>query len=270
MSYGQDVQYGGFVWPRLTPGVKLLLIINVVVFFVNAVLRGALGTWLGVSWNGAFEGYGLGLLRLVSYQFVHSYLSAWHLVMNMLVLYWFGGSVEMAIGKRRLLRLYLISGVVGGVVQLLLGRVLGTSPDLETVGASGSVYGIMVYMACLAPRAPTILHIELRWLVGILVAIGAYSTYIGLVEGISDGVAHGGHLGGALWGYLAFKLPQRRWRWFGRVQSWQQNRKTRSQQQRQEIVDQLLDKVHKDGLGSLSNAERRFLEKYSQEMQRRR
>ena len=59
MDYGQ---HSGFAWPRLTPGVKLLMIINGAVFVANALLVDALNQLLQVSGHGLWEGYGLGLV----------------------------------------------------------------------------------------------------------------------------------------------------------------------------------------------------------------
>ena len=269
MDYGRYGGSGGFVWPRLTPAVKTLMIINGVAFVLNAILRGEL-VWLGISWDRMWEGYGLGLGRLVTSQFVHAYLSPWHLLLNMLMFYFFGTFVEEQIGRKRMYQLFLVSGAVGGVVYSVLGLIMGST--VPAVGASGAVYGIMAYAACMAPRMKVLVivfPVELRWVVGVLVFVGVYMTYVNLVEGVSDGVAHGGHLGGALWGFLAFRLPRRRWAWTGRLRGWRDQRQLKASQQRQAVLDQLLEKVHREGLGSLTSAEKRFLDKASEHMRKK-
>ena len=268
---------GGIAWPRLTPAVRVLLIVNVGVFLLNALTKGLfglnLGEWFGLTWSGLGDGFGLGVLRLLAYQVVHSFNDPLPLLFNMLMLYFFGTFVEGAIGTRRMVWLYVIAGVVGGVVQLLLGRVMG-APDVVTIGASGALYGIMVYAACLAPRMTVIMlvfPIELRWLVGIMVGLGVYLAYVGLVTGHTGGVAHGGHLGGALWGYLAYKLPAGSMSWdpLAKVRRWSADRERKSAHHKQQVLDELLEKVHREGLGALTPAERRFLDKASQEMRRK-
>jgi membrane associated rhomboid family serine protease len=264
-------QYVGFAWPRMTPAVKALLIANGVVLLVNMLLTGRLAPLLGLSWANLGEGYGLGVVRLITYQFVHSFADPFHILFNMLMLYFFGTFVEEAIGKTRLLRLYLTAGVVGGVVQLLMAAATGDTRSL-TIGASGCLYGILVYAACLAPRMRVIFIIfplELRWLVGGLVVLGVWFSYIELATGASSGVAHGGHLGGALWGWIAYRLPRRQWGWVRRLREWQQERDRRSARERELRVDELLDKVHRHGLSSLTSAERRFLDRASHQMRRR-
>lgn len=269
MDYGRQGGFGGFVWPRLTPAVKNLMIINAAVFFLNAILQGEL-IWLGISWDRMWEGYGLGLARLLTSPFVHAYLSPWHLLMNMLMFYFFGTFVEETIGRKRLYQLFLLSGVCGGVLYSVLGLIMGQPQP--AIGASGAVYGIMTYAACMAPRMKVLIivfPIELRWLVGTLVFVGVYMTYVSLVEGVSDGVAHGGHLGGALWGFVAYRLPRQQWRWTGKLRGWRAQREMRTSQERQAVLDELLEKVHREGLGSLTTAEKRFLDKASQQMRRK-
>ena len=79
----------------LPPATKALFAINVVVFFANALLLGRLsepdaGAWFAFSWPGLWDGYGLGLLRVISYQFTHSFSSPMHVLMNMISLWVFG------------------------------------------------------------------------------------------------------------------------------------------------------------------------------------
>jgi membrane associated rhomboid family serine protease len=275
----------------MTPAVKALLIANVAVFLLNWILGGGLGRWFGASFELVLEFWGLGLLRLVTYQFVHS-IDPWHIFFNMLLLYMFGTFVERRIGSRAMYRLYLTSGVVGGVLQILLQIVVASlfaeSPaekeaivNVVTVGASGACYGVLTYAAFLAPRMVVILivfPIELRWLVGFLIFLGIYATSFalrGLVKG--DEVAHGAHLGGALWGFVAFRWLRTTWAVGGggdnalarRWRNWRAQRARRSAAERLATLDHLIDKVHREGMSSLSAAERRFLERTSRDMKRR-
>lgn len=274
-----------FGLPTLTPAIKRLLLLNAAVFVLNAVLGGRLTDWFAVSWSGLGDGYGLGTLRVVSYQFTHSFRDPMHLLWNLLVLYFFGTMAESALGYRGTFRLYLTAGAVGGLLQILLGRLQGMA-DMSVVGASGSCYAFLVYAACLAPRSLVIVlffPIQLWVLAAFLVGIGVYSAYVELVVGSGSGVAHSAHIGGAAWGYVVHRF---RWRWFhdlvpfvhqqgfwaGLRQRWQRARAARtarSAEQDQQRLDELLDKVHRQGIGSLSDAERRFLTKASDRARRR-
>jgi membrane associated rhomboid family serine protease len=271
-----------FSLPRPSTAVRGLLIANVAVFVLTAAIGRNLGgraldEWLAVGWDELWEGYGLGLLRLFSYQFAHSYTDIRHIVFNMLGLYLFGVFVESEVGKRGLLRLYLSAGLAGAALQILLGFAFGV--PMLVIGASGAVYGIAVYAACMAPRLEVLWTIQLRWLVGLMVLVGAYDTLLALRGdlGPGGGVAHGAHLGGALFGFVAFKQLRH---WYVRADErphplvaklirWRDARRARDRAQLRAELDRLLDKVHRDGMGALTRDERRTLERASRELHRR-
>jgi membrane associated rhomboid family serine protease len=265
--------------PRLTPAVKRLMLANLVVFVANMLAVGSLGTrgWLALTWSGLWEGYGLGLVRLVTYQFTHSWADPMHLLWNMLTLYFFGTWVEDRIGYRGVFRLYVSGGVAGALLFLLVAWPQGQA-DVPLVGASGSCYAFLLYAAAMAPHATVFLlfiPVTLWVLAALLVGIGLYSTYVEFATGQSGGVAHGAHLGGAALGFLAQRMG-----WFqdwvpyerqeGIVRSlrarWTrmvEERRAADAARDQQRLDELLAKVHEKGLGSLTAAERRFLESAS-------
>lgn len=270
-----------FVWPSLTPAVRVLLLVNAAVFVLQAVLVGITGRpdllprWFGVSAPNLVEGFGLGLVRLVTYQFVHAFMPPMHFLLNMLVLYMFGTWVEGGVGRRRTYSIYLVGGMVGALVEIgiwLLYRLLVREhADVPVIGASGACYALLVYAACMDPRATVwliVFPVQMRVLAWILVALGAYELYANLLFG-AGGVAHGCHLGGALWGYLAFRYRLEPARVFDLLPAWRARREVRSASERQATVDRLLEKVHREGLTSLTAAERRFLDRESRQMRGR-
>ncbi len=290
-----DMSYDAprFQLPSLTPAIKHLMIANAAVFVANMLLVGRLssptegggGHWFAFSWGGMWEGFGLGLVRIVTYQFTHSFEDPLHLVMNMLVLYFFGTMSEARLGYRGTFRLYLIGGAAGAALHLVLAAIQGYA-NVPLVGASGACYAFLVYAACMAPRSLVILllfPVQL-WIVAVgFVVLGVYATFIELVRGYVGGVAHGGHLGGAALGSVAFRGS---WfiDWAGhadverpgflrgviqRVQQKRQEHRQRSVQQQKQALDEILDKVKREGLASLSPAERRFLERMSKQAQKR-
>jgi membrane associated rhomboid family serine protease len=82
-------------------------------------------------------GSGIGVVELLTYQFVH--VSPVHLFGNMYFLYIFGDNVEDVLGPGRFLLLYLACGVLAALVQ----SVAGLAPHTPLMGASGSVAGLM-------------------------------------------------------------------------------------------------------------------------------
>ncbi len=264
-------------WPALTRGVRWLLIANTVVFVLNALVVGVsrdpvfMARWFGVSAPNLIEGYGLGLLRLVTYQFVHAFVPPTHFLFNMLVLYFFGTWVENGIGLRRFFGIYLAGGVAGALVEVALWLLLSDRPAVPVIGASGACYAITIYAACMDPRATVLLivfPVQMRVLAWILVGLGMYELYANLLFG-SGGVAHGCHLGGALWGYLAHRHRIEPGRILDRYAAWRDQRSAVSNAEHQETLDRLLEKVHREGLPSLTPAERRFLDRQSRDLRGR-
>jgi membrane associated rhomboid family serine protease len=284
MSYAYDGPR--FTLPELTPAIKRLLIANAVVFAINAVIGGRFGdgpAWLACSWSKLWEGYGLGLLRLLTYQFTHDWHGIGHIFWNMVTLYFFGTMAERALGYRGTFKLYVLGGIVAALVHLAVAAPQGMA-DVPLVGASGACYAFLVYAACMAPRALVILIIvpvPLGWLAAGLVFVGLYSTYVEFMTGFPGGVAHSAHLGGAAFGFLVHRrgwfrdltpFAQRQGLAAGLFRRWtrwrQQRLATHAAAERQEL-DRILDKVHREGIGALSPGERRVLERQSERARRK-
>ncbi|MHC4077645.1 MAG: rhomboid family intramembrane serine protease [Planctomycetota bacterium] len=269
-GYGGGSGVPGFAFPRLTPAVKVILIANVVVFFVNAIFAGALGDYLGFAPAGAFEWLGVDLVRLVTYQFVHSYASIWHIVFNMLIVYFFGTFVEEVIGTRRFWWLYLVSGVVGALLHTLLHW----GSTIPLIGASGAVYGVMMYCTLMAPMMRVIFiifPIRLWVITGFFVFVGVYQTILEFRHDVESGTAHSAHVGGAIWGAVVYWIARShfdtsRWNPLRKLGQWRQQRRFQAGHKRQAVLDQILEKVHREGLGALTAAEKRFLERASKDM----
>lgn len=279
------MSYDGPRFPSVTPAIKQLLILNALVFGVNALLLGRLsapvadgGCWFGLSLPLLAEGYGLGLLRVLTYQFTHSFMDPWHFLGNMLVLFFMGTIAEQSLGYRGTIKLYLAGGLVGAIAHLALALSQGYA-DVPLIGASGACYAFLVYAACRAPRALVFQVVPLWLVAGLLVFIGAYSTFVELATGYGSGVSHSAHLGGAAIGLFAFRRE-----WFvdwadhagadrpgllaslrGSLRRRQEQSRARAAQRTELRLDELLAKVKERGLGALSGEERRFLEQVSKQ-----
>jgi membrane associated rhomboid family serine protease len=287
MTQFEPGHHGHFerAFPKLTSGIKILLAINVVAFLIknigcDLILNADIVPYVGLSAANILDAFGLGLVRLATYQFFHS-VDIGHLLFNMLFLYFFGTLAEgrmdegfeqshLRRGRTGIISLYLASGVLGGLIYTGLSLALDGG-KVPVIGASGAVYGIMVYAACMFPRRRinmVFVQPEMRYFVGILVFIGVYYQLFELRGLGGSGVAHSAHLGGALWGFIAFKLSKK-----GVVVSgagpvaWLQRKRAegaqRSERREQETLDKILDKVKQQGMAELTPPERRFLEKVS-------
>ena len=257
----------------LTPWVKRLLIANVAVFILTLVDPPFFTRWFAFT-PSEF------LLRpwgAVTYMFIHGGL--WHLLLNMLILFFFGPPLESRWGSREFLRYYFICGLGGVALSFLFA-------SYPIVGASAALYGLMLAFAMSWPNALIyiwgIFPVKAKWLVGFLFLVSLMNAF----GGGGDGVAHFAHLGGLVAGFLYLK---REWRPSQGIrtraremkirrlaivpreerkkQSPSQGEEGRDRSPREESlldeVDRILDKISAQGMGSLTSEERRVLDEVS-------
>ena len=145
--------------------------------------------------------------QIVTYLFMHA--NFWHLFVNMWGLLMFGSALERAIGSKKYLLFYFVTGLGALLVHFIIQYIqvrTGTATALigiPTLGASGAIYGIQVGYAMLYPDVKWTLifppvTLKAKWFVLIFIGIELYTG----VTGTLDGVAHFAHLGGALFGFL--------------------------------------------------------------------
>lgn len=193
--------------------VKLIWVLGAC-FIVQSVLT-FYGRWdvaaeLGLSKRSLMEGR---VWTLVTYQFLHSVPLPFHLLANGLGLYFFGRSVEERLGSRRFAWVYLMGGVLGGLVQVLVDGAFGRG--LTVVGASAGVCSVMAAYCRLFPERNALfslyfIPIEMRAAILLWVLV-AYDGWCALFP--TDGVAHLAHLGGYGTGVAAVA-------WLGSEEGW--------------------------------------------------
>jgi membrane associated rhomboid family serine protease len=201
--------------------------------------------------------------QFFTYSFFYHTHDYFHLLFNMLTLYFFGREVETLYGAKRFLILYFAGAVFAGLVFCL---------DWEPktlVGASGAVYGVMVAYACHYPRQRILffflLPLEVWVVVTILVSMDLTIQVVG-----GEGPAQVGrlaHLGGALFGWLFYKLEARVGLYIDRFERRVQRRDVVHEEEIEARLDTLLEKISRDGIGSLSKKERDFLKRASRHYQ---
>lgn len=247
---------GGF--RGIPPVVKWLLIINFAIYII-AKLIPDLGNSI-YNYGSVFPESFFNMIqvwRLLTYQFLHDPTRIWHLVFNMLVLYFMGPFVERAWGSKPFLRFYLISGAAGGVVYTLL-VILRVLPVGCMMGASGAIYGVVAAVAVMYPRMKVLLYgiipMTIVWLVVLIVILSLLNIAIGVNAG-----GEAAHLTGLAVGFLYVKykpwLTQRRMERQKGVWS----RKIEHERRFHSEVDQILDKINQEGINSLSSREKQIL-----------
>jgi membrane associated rhomboid family serine protease len=189
----RQIRLGG-TW---TPTIGWLIAANVALFLAQA-FNPLVTAWLGLV-PGAVWPYRLH--TLLTYAFLHG--SVGHIFFNMLTLYFFGGDLDLFLGRRRFLTLYLGSALAGGLAALLLPA------NTLVIGASGAIYGLLVAYAVYFPQTEVLLWFVLPMKMWVLVTLWVGISFFYSVFGTGGGIAHLAHLGGAVFG-LAYTL--RLWR----------------------------------------------------------
>jgi hypothetical protein len=128
-----------------------------------------------------------------------------HLFFNMFALWMFGSELESVWGGRRFLAFYLISGVGAAALQLTMGYLLGSGAP--TVGASGSIQGLLIAFGFMFPDRPIFIFpipvpVPAKFFVLFWIGIDVLSG----ITGADRGVAHFAHIGGAICGYVLLRF----------------------------------------------------------------
>jgi len=197
----------------ITPGVKLLLIANFAVFFIEVLIYHFSGStsydqmvkWFGLVPAGVLPG--LRIWQPFTYLFLHDVTTVWHILMNMLMLWMFGRELELVWGRNRFLRYYFLTGVGAGLINVIVKTVpkfWGHEYSfVPTIGASGAIFGIMIACAILFPdRRVYLFPIPVAMSMRMVVAIMAAFTFLGTFGLGDDKVSHICHLGGMVVGYV--------------------------------------------------------------------
>jgi len=176
--------------PRLVT--KILLGINVAVYLAvlakgnelldQLLMLGRASLYPGGPPEGVAEGQ---WYRLLTSMFLHQQM--WHILFNMLGLWWLGGPLEAALGRARYLSLYLLSGLAGGALTYWLA-----APEQGSLGASGAIYGLFGATAVLMRR----LNYDMRPVL-VLLAVNLVITF-----NPWGGIAWQAHVGGLIAGTL--------------------------------------------------------------------
>jgi membrane associated rhomboid family serine protease len=278
--------------------VQKLIVLNLLVFLgLNAIIA-----TLRLSGHDAFlEEHGndlyLGaiaspsalLLRpwsILTYMFAH--IEFWHIVGNMLFLWVFGGLFTSFLGERKLLSLYLVGGLSGlGLFIVVFNVFPALNDSAKVVGASAAIMAIVVAISTYMPgyRLNLLLFgpIQLQY-IALFYVIYDFAS----IRYLENTGGHIGHLGGALYGFI-WGMQIRKGKdisvWMdwviGRLASIFRLGGSRmkvvhkrpvsdedynaSKTARQNRIDNILDKISKGGYESLSKDEKDFLVKYSKE-----
>jgi membrane associated rhomboid family serine protease len=279
---------------------KWLVGINIVCFIIQLVLRSPAGNdWFtdSLDLNAELTWHGQ-VWRLLTYAFLHDTGNPWHIIFNMLFLWWFGSDVEDLYGPREFLAIYLVSAVMGGLAFLVTPLITG-EPFGFCIGASGAVTAVLVIFACHFPTRIILVAYFLPVPIWLFVIFSvAYDGYR-LMTHSGGQVAVSVHVGGAAFAFAYYKLH---WRLIALLPNIQARLKRRSQprlrvyremdeerpapvsvtasppppqghpddEQLEAKMDAVLEKISRFGKENLTDGDREVLRRAAEAIKRRR
>jgi membrane associated rhomboid family serine protease len=221
------------MYNQVTPVVRNLLIINIIIYIVNILTAEDINTLFGLHYIFSVN---FAPWEFLTYMFMHS-LNPMHLFSNMLGLFFFGPWLERVLGSQRFLTFYVITGMGAGLLQqgvfYYQDQQVMTEIEMEAetpkqatelynqyneqvvnnvnrvvVGESGAVFGVLIAFALIFPNIQMQLlfipfGIKAKYLVTLFII---YELYSGVYYSDSSPVAHFAHLGGALIGFVLIKF----------------------------------------------------------------
>jgi membrane associated rhomboid family serine protease len=271
----------------------VLIIVNAIVYLFELLVSGYSHSlvvedqYFALSVEGLKSGF---VWQLLTFQFMHAGL--WHLVFNCWAIYVFGRAIEETLGWKKSLILYLSSGVVGGICQVLAALLWPNLFGGPVVGASAGGFGLMAAYAVLFPERELVLLLffilPIRLTAKMLLMLSAVLALGGIVFPLNH-IANAAHLGGMLTGVVFIRqVIQYRWRWWefsssraaprefistraGKGSFWRSaanppDADLSTDEFVKSEVDPILDKISRQGIHSLTERERQILEKARERM----
>ncbi len=280
---GGRMAFGGM---GMTPGVKLMLILNGAVYLLQTILPEVLEPWLTFVPQRAING--LEIWRFFTYMFLHAGFG--HIAFNMLGLWMFGTQIEGRWGMRTFLIYYVVCGL-GGAVTYGLFNLAGAGGFSQMLGASGAIYGILLAYGLTFPESVILVMMIFPMKAKYAVIAFGVMALMSSATGGSGNVAHLAHLGGMIAGFIFMKMTipslgaglgsnlgglggaWRRWQTkrkmkIVRPEAKPGNGRTEAPKDsgpgpqgpgKRSQIDTILDKISREGLQSLSDEEQEIL-----------
>ena len=163
----------------------LILLTCIVVFFISIIFPVFVYNYLALNPDYVMQRP----WTLITHMFVHADFN--HLFWNMLFLFFFGMELERRVGEKKFLQIYIFSGIVAALGQMMIS-------SGSMVGASGALFGVMGCLAIIAPEIRILLFFVIP--VSIRGAVVLFALIDFLTLGSADNIAHMAHIVGLLVG----------------------------------------------------------------------
>ncbi len=201
--------------------------------------------------------------RLFTFTYLHDQLGLMHILFNMLGLYMLGTPLERHWGAKRFFVFYTAGGFVAVLLYCLMTTLGPLSPYVALVGASGNVLAVLGACAVLFPQFRIIFvffPVPIRTAALILVVLYSFNLLNQGGNAGGDACHLAGLAFGIAWGYRGHLWTSRWDHWRDNLKRGAWEAKRRDMQATEDDVDRILDKVQREGIGSLTRQEKRLLE----------
>lgn len=223
---------------------------------------------------------------LVTYMFLHK--DIWHILFNMLWLYWFGRIFLEYLDQRKFVAVYILGGISGAILYIFSFNVFpafsGVVADSVAIGASASVLAVVIAIAAYVPDYTVQLlllgRVKIKY---VALAIFVFTSFMDFSNNSGGKLAH---IGGAIFGYL-YTLNLRQGRDIGKIinkfidsivtlfrprkklkvthkKAANEYEYNKTKAEHQAKINSILDKISKGGYDSLTKEEKETLFKESQ------
>lgn len=266
--------------------VNLFIGINIIIFLAVAIIR--LAEWLFTRQSDVADLITLYLAvpsnweALIykfwtpfTYMFVHSQSDIFHILFNMLWLFWIGRILEEFLNSKKLTFLYIVGGLAGAAFFILCYNLIPAFSNqvfgARAIGASASVTAIIIATATLLPNYTIHLllfgAVRLKWIALVYIVFDILQ-----VSGSNAG-GHIAHLGGAIFGFFFIKSLQNGKDWSKPFENlfkpkkklkvvsknYTPNIPKSNYQPDQKTIDEILDKISQSGYEKLTAKEKEIL-----------
>ena len=203
---------------RMTPVVKTIIVVNFAVYMLQVLTSNLISNnFLEHNFSLHYISllYEYKFWQLFTYMFLHG--GFWHILFNMLALFFIGCEIEREWGARHFLRYYLATGVGAGIFVFMVDFLYvfivpdGINNLGYTLGASGAIFGLLLaYSLLYGDRRITLLlffiipiNVKAK---NLLVICLGFSFLLSLFFGSDVKISNSGHIGGVVFGFLYFLI----------------------------------------------------------------
>jgi membrane associated rhomboid family serine protease len=278
---GRSSGAGGFGWDVI----GWLIAVTTVAFVLQLLINPQFTRWFDLNPSAVLRGQ---IWRLLTFDFLHSPDDIWHIIINLFVLYVAGQKLLTNHSQKEFLLFYLVSGVVAGVAFVLWQ--VGRGSPIPAVGASGSVAAVLTLYALYWPHDRWLIFYVIPVPVIVLVILSGALDLFPILRELGGGppagnIAHMAHLGGMAFAFIYYKRQWQLEPLLGDVSVQSLKRRFRrgpklrvdrpiaaeeeSQFDMQSRMDELLEKISREGEASLTSDERDALNRISRQLRSR-